>query len=132
VVSAQRKGDAHPGWTWRLPPLTLPSPSSLPSESSESSEYPDLESMTYEATPPEVGVREAGGSEVSEASEVSEDSEDSVVGGDLGGLRPPCFCEGCGRQAYWLVRPAYLECSKCHHKWLRPITSRSDDHGHHN
>ena len=104
VVSAQIKGEAHAGWTWRLPPLSLPptrTPPTDPSDSTDSTDStdtPDLKSTTYK----EVMVRE---SVESDAPEGSEGSVDGVV------TDPPCAI--CGGGERWQDGPV-KRCVVCY------------------
>jgi len=126
VVSAQIKGQAHAGWTWRLPVLEVSSPTLPSTESSDSTEdtepteSPDLESIVYADT----GVR---GSEGSHDSVGSEDSEGGVLEGKIepvtlngqGGAptllltNSPCFpCRG--QTPHWKNADGQSICARCH------------------
>jgi hypothetical protein len=119
VVSAQLKGEPHAGWTWRLPPLSLPltrTPStdaSVPTDTTDATDTPDLKSMTYE----DVGVRD---SVASDASEVSGVSEDGVVGEPIvfavpGPVPPGPACPEC-RCLNVLMLGEYGACPLCQWK----------------
>jgi archaellum biogenesis ATPase FlaH len=119
VVSAQRKGEAHAGWTWRLPPLALfptpppPSDSTDPTDSTDSTDTPDLKSSTYTDT----GVRGSVGPEGSEGSGVS------VVGVAVGGKVAPLAlnavprtspCFACRGVHFWENSAGMALCVRCH------------------
>jgi hypothetical protein len=89
VVSTQLKGEAGPGWTWRLPPLTTspcPTPSTgatEPTGATGATGSPDLKSKTYEESKDSAAggeeARDPEGSEVPEAPVDPGDPVDRVV-----------------------------------------------------
>jgi AAA domain/Primase C terminal 2 (PriCT-2)/VirE N-terminal domain len=115
VISAQLKGDAHAGWTWRLPPLpvrhlsTSSSEDTEDTEGTEGTEVPDLKTNTYGGT---VGAtlssKDALPSDPSDPSVPSDPSDTQVPKIDL-----PAFCPGCGRQVTWLNRATTYKCHHC-------------------
>jgi putative DNA primase/helicase len=69
---------------------------------------------------------DSGGIVVDEGTNDDDDYSASLHAskGGNGGMAamPPQFCEGCGRQACWIDRGSYVECSnlKCRKKWMKP------------
>ena len=127
VVSTQIKGEAHAGWTWRLPPLSLPptktpsTDSSVPTDSSDTTDSPDLKSTTYE----DGGAR---GSVVSDTSEGSGVSEDGVVVEPIviaapDPVPPGPDCPEC-RCLRLIVLGDYGSCPLCH--WKGKLTGAED------